>query len=140
MECAAKSGERDIAEELLEFFIEEGKKECFAACICTCYDLLKPDYVLEKAWMNGLSEYVMPYMIQVVREYSTKVDELVQDKIDKQNESKQEELNKEKEQMQQNLYAQLMPAGSVTWRRHGRRRSIRRYGWCRPVRWWWWYG
>ena len=110
MECAAKSGERDIAEELLEFFIEEGKKECFAACICTCYDLLKPDYVLEKAWMNGLSEYVMPYMIQVVREYSTKVDELIQDKIDKQTENKQEELNKEKEQMQQNLYAQLMPA------------------------------
>ena len=59
MECAAKSGERDIAEELLEFFIEK-VKECFAACICTCYDLLKPDYVLEKAWMNGLSEYVMP--------------------------------------------------------------------------------
>ena len=60
--------------------------------------------------MNGLSEYVMPYMIQVVREYSTKVDELIQDKIDKQTENKQEELNKEKEQMQQNLYAQLMPA------------------------------
>ena len=60
--------------------------------------------------MNGLSEYVMPYMIQVVREYSTKVDELIQDKIDKQIENKQEELNKEKEQMQQNLYAQLMPA------------------------------
>ena len=60
--------------------------------------------------MNGLSEYVMPYMIQVVREYSNKVDELVQDKIDKQNESKTQEMEKEKEQMQQNLYAQLMPA------------------------------
>ena len=62
---------------------------------------------------DGLSEYVMPYMIQVVREYSTKVDELIQDKIDKQIENKQEELNKEKEQMQQNLYAQRSDASSI---------------------------
>merc|ERR1712188_255743 len=42
METAAQSGERELAEELLKGFIEDGNKECFAACLYTCYDLIKP--------------------------------------------------------------------------------------------------
>lgn len=49
------------------YFIEKGEKECFAACLYTCYDLLRPDLVLELSWMNGLADYSMPYMIQVGR-------------------------------------------------------------------------
>ena len=50
---------------LRRYFIEKGEKECFAACLYTCYDLLRPDVVLELSWMNGLTDYSMPYMIQV---------------------------------------------------------------------------
>merc|ERR1711977_423247 len=39
METAAQSGERELAEELLKTFIADGNKECFAACLYTCYDL-----------------------------------------------------------------------------------------------------
>ena len=51
-------------------------KDCFAATLFTCYDLLKPDVVLELAWRNGYTDFAMPYLIQVVKEYTSKVDEL----------------------------------------------------------------
>ena len=50
---------------ICRYFIESGEKECFAACLYTCYELLRPDVVLELAWMNGLTDFAMPYMIQV---------------------------------------------------------------------------
>ena len=47
METAAQSGDAEIAEELLKFFVEQKERECFAACLFTCYDLIKPDVALE---------------------------------------------------------------------------------------------
>ena len=47
METAAQSGDAEIAEELLKFFVERGERECFAAALFTCYDLIKPDVALE---------------------------------------------------------------------------------------------
>ena len=47
METAAQSGEPEIAEELLRFFVDQGERECFAALLYTCYELIKPDVALE---------------------------------------------------------------------------------------------
>lgn len=47
METAAQSADPEIAEELLHFFVQEGQRECFASCLYTCYDLIKPDVALE---------------------------------------------------------------------------------------------
>lgn len=47
METAAQSGDAEIAEELLKFFVEQKESECFAAALFTCYDLIKPDVALE---------------------------------------------------------------------------------------------
>lgn len=44
---------------------QAGEKECFAACLYTCYDLLRPDVVLELAWRHQLMDFAFPYMIQV---------------------------------------------------------------------------
>lgn len=74
METAAESRDAELTEELLLFFVKEGKKECFAAMLYTCYDFLKPDYVLEVAWRNGYSDVAMPFMIQMLHEYVGKVD------------------------------------------------------------------
>ena len=73
---AAESREAKVAEELLEFFVQQNMKDSFAATLFTCYDLLKPDVVLELAWRNGYTDFAMPYLIQVVKEYIAKVDEL----------------------------------------------------------------
>ena len=47
METAAQSADPEIAEELLHFFVENNERECFAASLYTCYDLIKPDVALE---------------------------------------------------------------------------------------------
>lgn len=109
METSSQSGDRELAEELLVYFVEQGKKECFASCLFTCYDLIRPDVALELAWMNNMIDFSFPYLLQFIREYTTKVDELVKDKL----ENLQEVKSKEKEEKdlvaQQNMYAQLLP-------------------------------
>ena len=76
MEYVAESGDAALAEELIAYFIEIKNSECFAACLFTCYDLVKPDVVMELAWRNNITDFAMPYMIQVMREYINKVDGL----------------------------------------------------------------
>ncbi|XP_047005159.1 clathrin heavy chain [Schistocerca americana] len=76
MEYAAESKNAEVAEELLAWFLEKGNHDCFAACLFQCYDLLHPDVILELAWRHNILDFAMPYLIQVVREYITKVDKL----------------------------------------------------------------
>jgi clathrin heavy chain len=78
MQYASESREVEIAEGLIAWFLEIGKKECFAGCLFTCYDLLRPDVILELAWRHNIMDFAMPYVIQVLREYLTKVDKLQQ--------------------------------------------------------------
>ena len=78
MITVAESQDEKVAEELLTFFVEQQNKECFAACLFTCYDLVKPDIALELAWRNGYLDFAMPYLIQTVKEYVGKVDHLVE--------------------------------------------------------------
>ena len=56
------------------YFLEEKNYECFAACLFSCYDLLKPDAVLELAWRHNIMDFAMPYMIQVGSGISPLVD------------------------------------------------------------------
>lgn len=73
MQYASESKDIELAEELLAWFLQENKKECFAACLFSCYDLLRPDVVLETAWRHNIMDFSMPYFIQVMREYLSKV-------------------------------------------------------------------
>lgn len=76
MEYAAESKNQELAEDLLQWFLERKNNACFSAMLYQCYDLLRPDVVMEYAWRHNLMEFAMPYMIQVLREYTTKTDEL----------------------------------------------------------------
>ncbi|KAJ8540473.1 hypothetical protein K7X08_030392 [Anisodus acutangulus] len=109
METASQSGDRELAEELLVYFIEQGKKECFASCLFVCYDLIRPDVALELAWMNNMIDFVFPYLLQFIREYTGKIDELIKDKIEAQKEAKAKETEEKDVMKQQNMYAQLLP-------------------------------
>lgn len=76
IETAAESKDAEIAQELFSWFISEQRRDCAAAMLYTCYELLKPDYVLEVAWRNGLMDIAMPFMVQVLAEYGTKIENL----------------------------------------------------------------
>jgi len=79
IQTSAESKKQDVAEGLLEFFVQQDLRECFAACLYTCYDVIRPDVALELSWRNKIIDFAFPYLIQVVREYTTKVDNLVKD-------------------------------------------------------------
>jgi len=112
IETAASSKKADVAEGLLEYFVKEGLKECFSAALYTCYDCLRPDVVLEYAWRFKMIDFAFPYMIQVMREYTTKVDTL-----HKESEKKKQAEEKKSEQsafttgpVTEELYINQMPS------------------------------
>jgi len=73
MQTAAQSGDAELAEELLRFFVEIESKECFAACLFHCFKLIQADVVLELAWRFNLMNLAMPFMIQTVRSLNDRV-------------------------------------------------------------------
>jgi len=75
MITAATSATPEVAEDLLGYFVDIGNKECFAAMLYVCFDLLSQDVVEELSWQHGLNDFYMPYKIQNSR---TLVDKLRQ--------------------------------------------------------------
>ncbi len=74
METAAESKDTPLCEELLRFFVEQRDKENFCAMSYTCYELLHPDIVLEYAWRYGYFDFAMPFMIQTMRDLTSRVE------------------------------------------------------------------
>jgi len=71
--------------------VDADMKECFCACLYTCYDFVRPDVALELAWRKNMTDFAMPYLIQVLREYTSRIDGL-----DKKTQKKEEEEEKQK--------------------------------------------
>lgn len=97
METAAESKNQELAESLLYFFVNRGERECFAACLFTCYELIRPDVVLELSWRHGLNDFAMPYVIQSFRHYndrllslSTKIDDMERERREAEAKAKKE--------------------------------------------------
>lgn len=76
MVTAETSADRKVAEALLAFFVKEREFECFSACLYTCYELIRPDVVLELAWRHKLTDFVMPYMVQSFTDISARMSQL----------------------------------------------------------------
>ncbi|CAH0549246.1 unnamed protein product [Brassicogethes aeneus] len=93
MEYASESRSQELAEELLAWFLERKAYDCFSACLYQCYDLLRPDVILELAWKHNITDFAMPYLIQVTRELTSKVEKLELSDQQRQSEAA-EETNK----------------------------------------------
>ena len=70
---AAASNSTEVTEELLTYFVVIGNRECFAAMLYVCFDLLRPDVVMDLSWQHGLNDFYMPYKIQSERSLTEKV-------------------------------------------------------------------
>lgn len=76
IETAAESGDGALVSELMDFFIAEKLEECFAACLYTCYDQIPPHVAMEKAWRAKMMDSAMPFMLQTMQNYSTRLERL----------------------------------------------------------------
>ncbi|GAA5865046.1 hypothetical protein JCM5353_004669 [Sporobolomyces roseus] len=67
IETAAISGSSEVADELLNYFVDIGSRECYTATLFVCYDLIRPDVAQYLSWKAGLNDFTMPYLLSVER-------------------------------------------------------------------------
>ncbi|KAF2810277.1 clathrin heavy chain [Mytilinidion resinicola] len=79
IETAALSGKPDVVEELLRYFVDIGSRECYVGMLYACYDLIRPEVVLEVSWRNGLNDFTMPYMINFLSRQAATIETLKKD-------------------------------------------------------------
>ncbi|GCA62156.1 clathrin, heavy chain [Kipferlia bialata] len=96
MGTARQSGDAAIAEKLLCTFVEDPlevvpaerlagvRKECFSACLMSCFDLIAPETAIELAWRHGLSDYAMPFIIRYLGNMHRTIGVLQKDLQDRQ--------------------------------------------------------
>merc|ERR1719343_1678291 len=68
IDTANESADGEIIEGLLRFFCETSEKECFCAALYTCFAHVRPDVALELGWLNGYHHFVMPFLVQNMRQ------------------------------------------------------------------------
>uniref|UniRef100_A0A7E4VKZ1 Clathrin heavy chain n=1 Tax=Panagrellus redivivus TaxID=6233 RepID=A0A7E4VKZ1_PANRE len=76
IEFASESRNQEVVQELITYFIENELHDCFSTMLYKCYDLLKPDYVMELAWKHRVTDYAMPYYIQTVKNMNSRMERL----------------------------------------------------------------
>merc|ERR1712194_810393 len=68
IDTANESADDETIEQLLRFFCETSEKECFCATLYTCFAHVRPDVALELGWLNGYQHFIMPFLIQNMRQ------------------------------------------------------------------------
>merc|ERR1712100_639883 len=86
IDTAASSKNQDLVTNLLKYFVEIGRKDCFSACLFTCYSLISPDVVMELAWKNGMMDSAMPFFIQTMKNMNERLQEVENRVLPKENE------------------------------------------------------
>lgn len=97
IETAQESKSPELVEKLLTHFAEHGMKEFFTVQTYTCYELLEPELVTELSWRYGLTDYAMPFSIQLIRDMTHGVEKVA--KKQEANEKKEEERTKKEEKI-----------------------------------------
>jgi len=112
IQYTVESGDAKVAEDLVRFFVSKELYDCFAAALFTCYDLLKPDMIMELAWRNKIMDFAMPYLIQVSREYMDKVQVLMEQQDELKTTQDTQQQDNRPIVMSENM-AMLPPAGGM---------------------------
>ncbi|PGH15842.1 hypothetical protein AJ80_05373 [Polytolypa hystricis UAMH7299] len=79
IETAAISSKTEVVEELLRYFVDIGSRECYVGMLYACYDLIRPDVVMEISWRKGLNDFTMPYMINFLSQQVQTIELLKKD-------------------------------------------------------------
>lgn len=76
IETAAESRDSTMALDVLTLVAERDFRDYFCAATYHCYDLLKPDVVLEIAWKKSWMDIATPFFCQSLRESSQRISTL----------------------------------------------------------------
>ncbi|KAK6069745.1 hypothetical protein SCUP234_10500 [Seiridium cupressi] len=95
IETAAISAKSEVVEELLRYFVDIGSKECYVGMMYACYDLIRPDLILELSWRHGLHDFTMPYMINMLAQQTKELSLLKADNEARKAKEKSQEKDEE---------------------------------------------
>ena len=56
-----------------------GSRECYVGMLYACYDLIRPDVIMEVSWRHGLHDFTMPFMINFLSEQTRTIEQLKKD-------------------------------------------------------------
>lgn len=104
VEAAAESKDQKLVHALLKRFAKDRRGEWFTIACYYCYDLLKPDIVMELAWTYDLKDFGMPYFIQLCSDLSSNLESV---------KKKHEEREKKEEEAQEKLANQPINVGGI---------------------------
>ncbi|KOS19635.1 putative clathrin heavy chain [Escovopsis weberi] len=91
IETAAISSKNDVVDDLLRYFVDIGHRECYTGMLYACNELIRPDLVLELSWRNGLHDFTMPYMINMLAQQTKEISLLKADSEARKNKDKEQE-------------------------------------------------
>lgn len=107
IESAAESKDQKIVEALLSKFAKDGKGQWFTICCYYCYEQLRPDVVMELAWVYDLKDFGMPFFIQLFSDISTNLENV------KKKHEERERKEEEKEERQANKPIEIGGIGGI---------------------------
>lgn len=79
IETAAISNKSEVVDELLRYFVDIGSKECYAAMLYACNDLIPLHTAMELSWRHGLNDFTMPFMINYMYQQAATIEMLKKD-------------------------------------------------------------
>ncbi|KAG0156399.1 hypothetical protein PDIDSM_3577 [Penicillium digitatum] len=88
IETAATSAKPEIVEDLLRYFVDIGSRECYVGMLYACYDLIRPDVIMEISWRKGLHDFTMPFLINFLCEQTRSIEMLKKDNEERKNREK----------------------------------------------------
>jgi len=63
--------------------VDIGSRECYVGMLYACYELVRPDVILELSWRHGLTDFTMPFMINMLAQQTATIDALKRDNDDR---------------------------------------------------------
>ncbi|KAI2792259.1 putative clathrin heavy chain [Penicillium oxalicum] len=95
IETAAISAKPEVVEDLLRYFVDIGSRECYVGMLYACYDLIRPDVIMEISWRKGLHDFTMPFMINFLCEQTRTIEMLKKDNEERKNREKTQRVEED---------------------------------------------
>ena len=93
-DTALESRNPQLINDILFYFRDNDIPEGFIACTYTAFEIIRPETIMEVAWMKGWQDFAMPYYIQLSRDMHNRLSYLEKKISDKE---KKEEQDKSKQ-------------------------------------------
>ncbi|KAJ5175310.1 clathrin heavy chain [Penicillium canariense] len=95
IETAAISAKSEVVEDLLRYFVDIGSRECYVGMLYACYDLIRPDVIMEISWRKGLHDFTMPFMINFLCEQTRTIEMLKKDNEERKSREKSQKTEED---------------------------------------------